>query len=312
MPKVIASPDTLARALCFLDTLLRAADKHGWRLVDEEPEPPPDPHDYRYRYGREPPPPKPRHAELLVDGERLGFHIEERYQHEAREPTDAEKRRMAKEPWFKPSLTTAVPTGHLRFIRHETAYPTHVKPHTWYDRGSKGIETKIPQILAELRETAAQVRDKRLKHEEEERQRRELERLEAELAQRREANQKLVADLERQAGAWHRAQYLRRYLRAARRALGNDTWIVDVQGEPTDLLAWTEHYIDQLDPLTPTPRDPDLQESRQPYYYGREDTRTKEALLRLAGAAWGSSCKLAAAETEAPAIDSEGDDDFDP
>lgn len=304
LPHVEVSVDTLERALKFLDTLLRAADALGWALVEPEPETPPD--RSRVGYGHEPPPAKPRHAELLVDEESIGFHIEERYRTERREPTQAEQRRMKKEYGYKPSLSTSVPTGRLRFIRHSAPWPAHVDGKTWYDQGSRGIETKIPQILAELRATAAEVHAKRLKHEEERRQQAERERLAKELAARRAANINLVAELERQTGAWHRAQYLRCYLRAARRTTGNGTIEVSLQGRNIDFLAWADHYINQLDPLHAEPHDPNLIPDRP--RYGSQKELLEAELTRFSGHAWDSAWQLTAPPAAIEVPDDEIDD----
>ena len=154
--------------------------------------------------------------------------------------------------------------------------------------------------------------DERLERErlEEERQ----QRLRKELAERREANQKFICELERQAGAWHRAQFLRRYVRAARRALGADTITLDLHGQPTDFLAWAEHYIDQLDPLSAADHDSDLTPERS-YYSDSDRDRLQGELRRLSGHTWERASKLVAEPTESnddPTADEDDhDDDWD-
>ena len=102
------------------------------------------------------------------------------------------------------------------------------------------------------------------------------ERLRQELAARREAHQTLILELERQAGAWSRAQFLRRYLRAARRALGDRPHTVDLDGTPTDFLSWAEHYVNQLDPLTSNRTISILMhETPHPSYYGNPKDRDR-------------------------------------
>ena len=118
----------------------------------------------------------------------------------------------------------------------------------------------------------------------------------------------MIHELERQAGAWHRAQYLRRYLRAARRATGPNTITAKLQAESIDFLAWAEHYIDQLDPLNPVPHDPDLGEPDRPYYV-RDESLLKNALLRLTGASWESATKIQTSACSASAFPDNEDDD---
>ena len=61
-----------------------------------------------------------------------------------------------------------------------------------------------------------------------------------------------------------------RYLRAARRTLGSRTLTVDLQGTPTDLLSWAEHYVNQLDPLHPRPPTPIRPRALLPVQRGRK------------------------------------------
>jgi hypothetical protein len=101
----------------------------------------------------------------------------------------------------------------------------------------------------------------------------------------RAANVKLIEELERQAGAWHRARFLRRYLRAAKRALDDRLFTVDLQGQPTDFIRWAEHYVNQLDPLHPEPRNPEFAHERS-WQYGSEEKRVTDELQRLFGHTW--------------------------
>lgn len=67
----------------------------------------------------------------------------------------------------------------------------------------------------------------------------------------------MIAELERQAGAWEYARRLRRYVRAAKRALGPPQFIWPPHETPLNFLAWAERYVDELDPLQPLPLYPD-------------------------------------------------------
>ncbi len=129
-----------------------------------------------------------------------------------------------------------------------------------------------------------------LEHALEEKRRREQRRIEEEAErerqrlaglarERREAHSKLVAELERQVGAWYRARLLRRYIRAAKRATGPRPVQAKLQQQSLDFLEWASRYADQLDPLTPVPRNPDQTPQRS--LYGEEEAALKGTLLRL-------------------------------
>jgi hypothetical protein len=66
---------------------------------------------------------------------------------------------------------------------------------------------------------------------------------------RQEASAKRIKQLETDAGAWHRARDLRRYIRAAHRRIGTRKNEARYLNETLDYLAWAERYVDQLDPL---------------------------------------------------------------
>jgi gamma-glutamyl:cysteine ligase YbdK (ATP-grasp superfamily) len=120
------------------------------------------------------------------------------------------------------------PSGELRLHATEPAYS--YTSTTWTDTKRQPLETQVSKILHRLLTIALD----RQRHREEEPLRqieeRKQERLRELVRQRRTANQKLIQTLETQAGAWARAQFLRRYLRTARRTLGSRTLTADLQG----------------------------------------------------------------------------------
>ena len=298
------SPASLDRALLLADTFLRAATEQGW-----SPIPPPEPEPPRYGYGRtavHAQPSGPTYADLAVDGHRIQFQVEERADQRPLPPTPAELNRQKRHPGDRPTpRTDTVWSGHLRLKRTRLDYPYDIAAKSWYETNHRTLETLFPRILADFRAVATrmQVIDEEIAREQREHE--EQERRQQALAERREANQKLIWQLEHQAGAWHRAQFLRRYVRAARRRLGTDTIILNLQGEPTDFLAWAEHYVDQLDPLSAADHDPDLMPERA-YYSDADRDRLQGELRRLSGHTWARATKLIA---EPPDHESDPDDD---
>ncbi len=175
--------------------------------------------------------------------------------------------KRGREPWM-PRVDYA-PSGELRLHLSE---PDHSWTHkTWKDTRTRPLETQLKRILTGMLDCALA---RKARHAEAERrviEERERTRQQAILRERRTANEKLLHMLEAQAAAWARAQFLRRYLRAARRALGSRTLTVDLQGTPTDFLNWAEHYVNQLDPLHSEARNPDFAHERS-FQYGADDT----------------------------------------
>jgi hypothetical protein len=60
--------------------------------------------------------------------------------------------------------------------------------------------------------------------------------------------------------------------------------------EPIDFIEWAEAYIQQLDPLTPSPHNSELTEGRS--YYTPTDEKLEAMMLRITGAEWRSASKL--------------------
>jgi len=267
------------RALMVLDALLRGAEKLDWSF---EP-PPPDPNaDRRQSFARSTVRP-PVYGRLIVDGEPLQLRIGERQRQSDHVPTDQEKtdKKRGRYVWM-PRFDYA-PSGELRLQVTEPGHSYTEK--VWKDTKAHPLEVQVCKILHRLLNLALE----RKRHREEQRQReieaRELERQHAIVRERRAANIQLIEELERQAGAWHRARFLRRYLRAAKRALDDRLFTVDLQGQPTDFIRWAEHYVNQLDPLHPEPRNPEFAHERS-WQYGSEEKRVTDELQRLFGHTW--------------------------
>ena len=310
------SPDTLNRALLFADTLLRAAAEQNWQPIPpREPEPP----DPRHYYGRPPEPkpnPGPHYADLSVDGQRIEFRIEEAFDLRELPPTAAALARKKQYPYLRLEKNHEKRwTGRLRLKRAGHHYPYGIDGKSWYDHRARTVESLIPRILADFRAVAVRKQEVDEKNERARLERERQERLRQERAARREAHQTLIFELERQAGAWSRAQLLRRYLRAARRAVGDRPHTVDLQDESIDFFAWAEHYVNQLDPLHIAPHDPELMhEVPHPSYDGhpKDRDRFEKELVRLTGHAWERASKLMAEPTESDDdLDAALDDDSD-
>ena len=113
----------------------------------------------------------------------------------------------------------------------------------------------------------------------------------------------------RQAGAWARARILRRYIHAARRTVGDRTIQVPFLDKSIDFLDWATNHVDQLDPLSNVPPNPDQRPEPRSYVYPDEDA-LKGMFLRITGFDGHPAPKL----TDSPSHDSneyEDEDDFD-
>jgi len=302
---VDVTSEALDRALLLADKVLRAAADLGW-IFD-------DPMELRKKSGKpvaeskssvSPGDPKeapePYRGRLLVEGEEVALRIEERLRDEKVEPTAAQLAREKREYGYHAPRKISVPTGALRVVRLDT-YRTWGEPdrRSWYDRKGKRVEDQIPEVLMGFYELALSIKERRERDERQAREREEQARRQQEWEAIQKGNQKLIAQLERDAGAWHRARYLSRYVRAARRALGDRALAASFRGESLNYLDWAERYMDQLDPLNGADRTGEFEESSGHHY--RSDLEDmKKAFGRLLGSDWPNAWKISEDYTPQP------------
>jgi hypothetical protein len=241
------TPAVMDRTLLLADTVLRAAQTLGWMFDDSLA--------LRKRQGlavqeekkqtatttQDKQESEPYIGRLLVEGEQVALRIEERFREERIEPTAVQLAREKREYGYHAPRKVAVATGALRLVRLDT-YRTWGEPErrTWYDRKGSRVEDQLQEILLGFYELSLSISERRAEDARKERERQEAERRRKELEARQEANAKLVKQLETDAGAWHRARYLRRYLHAARRQVGSDSLRAAFRDQTIDFLDWAE------------------------------------------------------------------------
>ena len=290
--------EALERALLLAETLLRAAQALGWEFKDRAPEKTDESKSQQtWRHQRQPteaqtPDTEPRIGRLVVEGEEVAVRIEERFREEKCEPTPSELAREKREYGYHAPRKVAVATGALRVVRLDT-YRTYGNPdrRTWYDRKGTRVEEQIRDILLGFYQLALSIKERRAKDEREAREHEEAERRREEWEAIQEANQKLIGQLETDAGAWHRARYLRRYIQAARTRLGGQALPAVFRTETVDFLNWAESYVNQLDPLHAAERTGEFEESSTHHFQNDLD-RIKKAFGRLLGSDWSDAWKV--------------------
>ena len=275
------------RALRICEQLLVAAESLGWKF--EVPRPEQDPSSRSDRRVQQPPlTTGPTFGELPVEGESLAIRIDERHRQVDHVLTEDEKQRKRRGEYVHAPRWDLLPTGDLR-LHVMTSKASYIL-RTWKDSARIRLEDQIRSILADLLDEAIRMKADRERERLAEVERRCKEELRSQLAQRRDANAKLIRELEAQAGAWFRARLLRSYLRAQRRALGETKLQATRQGLAIDFLEWAQHYVDQLDPLSCTPHDTDMKEDRSSYGCGPE--KLQQTLSRLLGRDWQQAWKM--------------------
>jgi hypothetical protein len=292
------------RALRCLDGLLRAAERLGWHFVAA----PEDPEPRRYRWPNDPPDP-PRAGRLLVEGEPVILRVVESNKRSDHVLTEEEKRDHKLGRLSFPPKWDFAPSGVLT-LRLLSERQLEIK--SLRESARRPLEVLLPQALRILKEHAdEQKRWREQQRLDEERQRR-TEELAYQARKRREAQRKLIHELERQAGAWFRARFLRRYVTAARKAVGTSKVTAELQGQSVDFLDWAQAYVEQLDPLGSNPTHPDQGATERSYHYMALEEALKEFFGRMAGLDGVAPWKLVAQGPEDPSDDTvEGYESFD-
>ncbi len=114
----------------------------------------------------------------------------------------------------------------------------------WRDRENSKLETQIPKCVAGMMRIAIKERaDDRARQERERAHQKRVDEVTAELEKIR-AEEKRIKLLRRDAGAWHRAERIRKYVAAVRESGAKDA----------EWLTWAELQADRLDPLKEKPK----------------------------------------------------------
>jgi hypothetical protein len=274
------------RALRIAELLISGAQAVGWGFqripaLKEETQ-------YR-RYAYQPAPEPPKYGCIVTLGELLVFRIDERNRQVEHELDEQEKAKKRRGESIYPPRWDYVPSGDLR-VHLLHADSTYVR-HTWKDAARRKLEEQINAILLGFLDEALDIKKRREERRQDDIRARKEEERRLRLSRRREHNAKLIRELEAQAGAWQRARMLRAYLRALRSAVGKDKFELISDSDTIDFLAWSQHYANQLDPLSTEPHDLDLMDESLTRYGSREEG-IKETLSRLMGRHWQESLKV--------------------
>jgi len=283
--RIDASGLVIDRALRLADTFLVGASMLGWTF---QTPPEPDSSKSRYRHEHMPQPSGPTYGHLLVQGEALAFRIDERRRQVDHVLTEDEKERKRRNQFVYPPRYDFIPTGELRLHLMHPGWNHSVR--TWKDSAKRRLEDQINSILLGFLDDAQATKESRAEQRRAEIESRRREQLRLEQSRRRETNAKLIRQLEMQAGAWMRARLLRSYLRALKRTMWGEKLETIVDEKHVDFLSWAMHYVDQLDPHSATPHDPDLMDEGLQGY--RTDEGIRQTLSRLMGRHWQETWKI--------------------
>lgn len=216
-------PDTVERVLRIVDALAKAFDTRGFELRY--------PWDGRQQAG----------LAVRVDGELIELALDEGIL--AVENKSAQRGRRSR---TQPPTYTHVSTGRLSLRTSRYAQPDQRE---WKDEPSRSLESRLNEVMLDLRALAASRLEARRRQEEEDRPIEELLRARAELRRQVEKERKAVDGLFAEVENWQKAQALRAYIATVDE-------IPAPKGKRRQRAAWVKWAHDQADRLDPLCHSP--------------------------------------------------------
>jgi len=221
--------ESIERAGRIMDTLLKALDVHGIELI----------HDENGEGG----------TQLIVDGETLGFNLEEKARREKYQPTAVEQKKLDEDSYYRYRLPDDrfFPSGNLS-LKLDIRWWGRGLRGTWSDGKRQRVENCLNKFIATAYKAAAQKKSARIKRERDERERAEEQRRREILRRQIEQEQKRVDALTAQAKLWQEAQQLRAYVQAARSAGYYSLPAITGGRNIEEWCAWALEQANRLDP----------------------------------------------------------------
>ncbi|MDX8406216.1 MAG: hypothetical protein R8K50_08730 [Mariprofundus sp.] len=214
---VRVTQDTLGRACLIMDTLIKTIELRGHKVRTEGE--------------------RPLKTIVEVDGESIGFSLDEKIQRTDHRPTTEEKRKHKDHYWRIPRYDH-LPTGNLSLNILEWSAPRK----RWSDGKRQKIEGCLGSFIQGLLETAVKIKADReqrrldkIRWAEEEKRRQERDRL---VRIEKKKAEKLIADVDR----CQQAECIRAYIRQMES-------IHEIDGDLAGWIEWAKKYANKVDPL---------------------------------------------------------------
>lgn len=299
----VHSKASMLRARRIATQLMHLITQLGWRFNPKVPEPAEPPY-YRRSY-ETPEEAARRAAHFLIEDERLFISITERQRRTERPLTPEEQRERRRNPngyFYYRDRYSYHPSGELTL--HVSSSTGSGGFASFRDTQRSPLEKRISDIIRCLLQGALDIKQRRKEAAEAAERERQEELRRERIRKTREAHGRLIARLEAEAGAWERAQRLRRYLRAARRALAPGERVEALlESERVDLLALGEDFANQLDPLHASLRKVPFFDGKDPYAtgltYESDETKLQKFMARILGGDWRAAPKRVASDSNA-------------
>ena len=218
---------SLSRALRIMDTLLKALERRGFRVIAKAGE-------------------KPRTI-VKVNGAELCIRLEERRRQVRIPPSTADQMLAGSDSWMARSRLELEYTGQL-VLRIDQFWPQNVRK-SWGDGKRQRVEDLLNRFIVGFVRAAEAKKAQDREWEERRRLREEAERRRLEEIRRAEEQRRRAEQLATDAALWAKAQQIREFVAAVRDGAIKEGRVSDGLSE---WVAWAEDQVAQLDPLEAT------------------------------------------------------------
>jgi hypothetical protein len=221
-------PQSIHRAMCILNALLKALESRGYQIVAKKESPHP--------------------ICICVLDETIEFSLEERLKKVKRELTPSEKKDKEKYPWmYRSDPYDLIPSGKL-FLKIKSWGVWDIRS-MWSDGEKQRLEECLNSFIAGLVRAAHMIKARRLEREKEQReyQKKLIEREEQEKIRREEEER--IKNLNEMASAFHKSQQIRTFLDAVREATIRKRGEIVTGSELDKWLKWAYQQAENMDPI---------------------------------------------------------------
>jgi hypothetical protein len=226
---IYVAKESVSRALCFMDHLVRACEARGHQVRVE-------PLEHR------------KEVIFVVLGEKFSFSLREKTKRTFVSAAERKKSYYSSQYEYRPSGEFE-----LQLHRRQTGFAEA----TWKDGKKIRIEEKLNAILIELIVSVEKERKWRKQREESERRAREEQVLRWRQEEERRKEEQKIQQLTQMVSNWEQAARVRSFLAAVRDRTELNQGPIEDGSELAKWLEWASKYANQIDPLAPVSGEPD-------------------------------------------------------
>lgn len=226
---VDVGPNSVVRCMQFLNTLIRALEARGYKLLYK---------DQGYDTG----------LRLSILGEELSFRMFEpsrRKDHVLTAKEREDKKLYPNSCWHK--KFDYDPCGQMEFS--VTGHGFYGSSATWRDTSKRPFESIVNEVIVRMLWIVDELKTKREERVREERERAERERQRREAEEKRRREEARVRALLKELKSWERSMRIRRYVRAVEKSALSRPSGIEPGSELEACLKWAKQVADGMDPL---------------------------------------------------------------